>query len=102
MHLTFAQAYAIVCPDGGAVTPHSKQYEDIMALMKQSGYKHYSEKVVEESVPRMPRSVQEAMPFIVTREAPVAALHTSRREWMSVEVNKQAFLKALNKNNNTS
>jgi N-acetylmuramoyl-L-alanine amidase CwlA len=102
MHLTFAQAYAIVCPDGGAVVPHSKQYSDIMELMRQSGYKHYTETVVQDSAPKIPKTVVEASRFMETPQVMEKPLYISRRQWMSVDANKQAFLKALNKNKTTS
>jgi hypothetical protein len=102
MPLTFAQAYAIVCPDGGAVAPDSKKYADIMELMRQSGHQHFSERIAQDSAPKAPRSVQEAQRFIETSETMKPSTKISRREWMSIDVNKEAFLKALNKNNNSS
>ena len=102
MHLTFAQAYAIVCPDGGAVAPDSKKYADIMELMRQSGYRHYSETVVQDSAPKVPRSVQEAKPFIETAKTMEPSVIISRHEWMSVDANRQAFFDILNKNKSSS
>ena len=101
MHLTFAQAYAIVCPDGGAVAPDSKKYADIMELIRQSGHRHFSETIVQDSAPRKPRTVQEAQRFIETPERMKPTGKVSRREWMSVDANRDAFIKALNKNNTT-
>jgi len=102
MPLTFAQAYAIVCPDGGEVIPHSQKFNDIMELMKQSGYKNFRDTLVEDSAPRKPRTVEEARPFIETRQTLEKPLHVSRRQWMSVQANKQAFINALNKNKTSS
>jgi hypothetical protein len=102
MPLTFAQAYAIVCPDGGEVIPHSQKFNDILELMRQSGYKNFRDTLVEDSAPRKPRTVQEAMPFIETRQTLEKPLHVSRRQWMSVQANKQAFINALNKNKTSS
>lgn len=99
MPLTFGEAYAKVCPDGRPVAPGSKDAHDIAELMRQSGYKHYTETIVQDSLPRLPKSVEEVQSFIPTRMAPEAPLYVSRRQWMSVEANKQAFIKALNKNN---
>lgn len=109
MPLTFAEAYAIVCPDGRSVAPTSKDAQDIIALMKQSGYKHFTETVVQDSLPRKPRSEMEGRTFIETPQLYTAIENDtekspfiSKKQWMSVEVNKQAFIKALNKNNKTS
>ena len=102
MPLTFAQAYAIVCPDGGAVAPDSKKYADIMELMRQSGYKHYTESIVQDSAPKIPTSFVEAKRYMETPQVMEKPLYVSRRQWMSVDSNKQAFLKALNKNKTTS
>lgn len=98
MPLTFAQAYAIVCPDGGEVIPHCQKFNDIMELMRQSGYKNFRETLVEDSAPKKPRSVQEAMPFIQTAQRLEKPLKISRNRWMAVEANRLAFLEALNKN----
>ena len=100
MHLTFAQAYALVCPEGGPVTPHSKKYSDIMELMRQSGHVPLHEKMVQESVPKRPMTVQEAMPYIERQLATLPTSKVSKRQWLSVEVNKTAFLDHLNKNKN--
>jgi len=102
MPLTFAQAYAIVCPDGGEVIPYSQKFNDIMELMRQSGYKNFRDTLVEDSAPRKPRNVQEAMPFIETRQCLENPLYVSRREWMAVEANRKCFLNALNKNKTSS
>jgi len=102
MHLTFAQAYAIVCPDGGVVAPDSKEYRDIMELMRQSGHQHFSETIVQDSAPRKPRSVQEAKRFIETPQTMEPSGYISKRQWMSVDANRQAFIKALNKNKTSS
>jgi hypothetical protein len=102
MHLTFAQAYAIVCPDGGPVVPDSKEYRDIMELMRQSGHRHFSETIVQDSAPKAPRSVQEAKRFIETPRTMEPSGKISRREWMSVDANRQRFLEALNKNKSSS
>jgi len=102
MPLTFAQAYAIVCPDGGEVIPHSQKFNDIMELMRQSGYKNFRDTLVEDSAPRKPRTVKEARPFIETEQRLEKPLKISKREWMAVEGNRQLFLEALNKNKTTA
>ena len=102
MPLTFAQAYAIVCPDGGTIVPDSKEHRDIMELMRQSGHQHFSEKIAMDSAPKPPRSVQEAKPFIETARTMEPSKKISRREWMSVDANRDAFIKALNKNKSSS
>lgn len=109
MPLTFAQAYAIVCPDARPVAPGSKDAYDIAELMRQSGYKHYTETIVQESAPRVPRNEMEARSFIETPRTFTSFTNDtgkkpfiSRKQWMSVEVNKIAFIKALNKNKPSS
>jgi hypothetical protein len=97
MPLTFAQAYAIVCPDGGEVTPFSKEFQDIQELMRQSGHVLFQDRLVTENVPRVPRTVQEAMPYIAVQTIDPAPQKISRREWLSIDKNKEKFLKALNK-----
>ena len=97
MPLTFAEAYAKVCPEGGVVVPNSKEYNDIMALIKQSGHKNYKETIVADSAPRKPKSVEETYLFIPTKEVMEKPTYTSRNAWMSVDANRQEFLNALNK-----
>jgi len=98
MHLTFAQAYEIVCPDGRTVAPYSKDFSDIQELMRQSGHVPFQDKIASEIVPRPPTDALQARHFIeqVSREPP--PLKISKRQWLSVEANKQSFLAALNKN----
>jgi hypothetical protein len=95
--LTFAQAYEIVCPDGGPVAPNSKEYIDIMELMRQSGYVPFQDKLIIENVPRVPKTILEAKPFHEQRHIDPAPLKVSKKQWMSVTANKELFLKALNK-----
>lgn len=95
MHLTFAEAYAKVCPDGGPVVPNSREYSDIMELMRQSGHVNFQDNLVHEYVPKAPKSVQEAQPFIERQIAPGPTPNLSRRDFMSVKVNKELFLKHL-------
>jgi hypothetical protein len=102
MPLTFAQAYAIVCPDGGEVLPYSQKFNDILELMRQSGYKNFRDTLVEDSAPKKPRTVKEARPFIETEQRLERPLKISKQEWMAVEANRQRFLKALNKNKTTA
>jgi len=97
MPLTFGQAYAIVCPDGGEVLPNSRQYCDIMELMKQSGYVSLNDRMVKESVPKIPTTVQEAQVFMERRTVTEPTGLISKRQWLSVEANRQAFIKHLNK-----
>tara|TARA_R110000868_G_scaffold334803_1_gene595487 strand:+ start:857 stop:1177 length:321 start_codon:yes stop_codon:yes gene_type:complete len=104
MHLTFAQAYALVCPEGGPVVPHSKEYTDIMELMRQSGHVPVEERLVIERVPKVPTSVQQALPYIERAVATLPTDKVSKRQWLSIDVNRETFLKHLNmkKNNNSS
>jgi len=102
MPLTFAEAYAKVCPEGGVVAPKSKEYNDIVELMRQSGHTKYTETLVQDSAPRIPRTVQETRRFIETPQVMCKPLKISKREWLSVEANRQCFLNALNKNKTKS
>ena len=97
MPLTFAQAYAIVCPDGGEVTPFSKEFQDIQELMRQSGHVLFQDRLVTESVPRVPRTVEEARPYIERQTIDPRPQVISKRQWLSIDKNKEKFLKALNK-----
>ena len=97
MPITFGEAYKIVCPDGGEVTPDSKQYRDIIELMRQSGYVSLNERMVKESVPKIPRTVKEAMPFLERIPATEPSGKISKKRWLSVEANRNAFIKHLNK-----
>lgn len=102
MPLNFGEAYKIVCPNGGAVAPNSKEYKDIMELMRQSGHTTFRDTVVEDTTPRIPRSVEEAKPYMETPQLLEKPLLISRHEWMSVDANRQCFLNALNKNKTKS
>jgi hypothetical protein len=53
--------------------------------------------MVKESVPKIPTTVQEAMPFMERRLATEPSGKISKRRWLSVEANKEAFIKHLNK-----
>lgn len=94
MPLTFAEAYKIVKPNGGIVKPNTKEFSDIMELMRQSGYVSVQQNLVEENVPRVPQTIQEAKRYI---ERPVSTklLYVSKKEWLSVDANREAFLKHL-------
>jgi len=97
MPLTFGEAYKIVCPDGRSVVPYSKDFNDIFELMKQSGHTDFQDNLVVESLPKIPETVQEAQPYIERRVMDSAPQFISKRQWLSVDVNKQAFLNAINK-----
>ena len=96
MPLTFAQAYAIVCPDGREVVPNSQDFNDIIELMKQSGHVSFQDKLVVDLQPRIPTTVQEARPFIARQniEAPNIV---SKRQWLSIQANRNLFINSLNK-----
>ena len=96
MPLTFAQAYAIVCPDGGAVAPHSKEFSDIQELMRQSGHVNFQDRLLVENVPKPVTTIAQATRF-VERPLKTETLYISKREWLSVAANKELFLNALNK-----
>ena len=94
--LTFAQAYAIVCPDGRPVDPISQEFRDIQELMRQSGYVPFQDKLVTESVPRVPEKVSDLKRFH-ERPAREPSVYVSKREWLSVAANKEKFLASLNR-----
>jgi len=100
MPITFGEAYAKVCPYGGEVTPDSKEYRDIMELMAQSGYVPLHDRMIKDSEPKQPRTIKEAMPFLERIPATEPSGKISKRRWLSVEANRNAFIKHLNKNNN--
>lgn len=101
MPLSFNDAYKIVCPEGGEVKPDSKQYVDIMELMRQSGHVNYKD-ALGLSGPKIPRTVDDTKRYM---ERPVVAVEgakikLSKAEWFSVDVNRDLFVKHHNKNNN--
>jgi hypothetical protein len=97
MPTTFEEAYKIVCPDGREVVPYSKDFNDILELMKQGGYVDFQDNLVVESVPKKPRTVEEARPFIERKVVDKAKKFVSKNEWLSIDANRNAFLNALNK-----
>lgn len=95
--MTFGEAYAIVCPDGGAITPDSREYSEIMELMKQSGYVPLHDRMVKDSEPKIPTTVQETMPFLERIPVTEPSGKISKKQWLSISVNREAFIKHLNK-----
>ena len=100
--MTFGEAYAIVCPEGGEVTPDSRKYKDIMELMTQSGYVPLHDKLAKESEPTKATTIQGTKRFSERVPVTEPSGYISKKQWLSIDVNKQAFLKHLNKNNNSS
>jgi hypothetical protein len=94
--LTFAQAYAIVCPDGRPVDPDSQDFRDIQELMRQSGYVLFQDKLVKEMVPKIPETVLEARRFH-ERPSIEPSIKVSKRAWLSIDANRAAFLGRLNR-----
>lgn len=80
--LTFAEAYAIVCPNGGEVIPDSQEFKHIMELMGQE-------------------TVVLPAPTAPAKKAPqISNIVISKRQWMADTGNHDLFLKHLNKKNN--
>lgn len=98
MPLTFAQAYAIVCPEGNPVVPKSKEFNDILELMRQSGYLAFQDTFVKENVPRVPKTEQEAKQYIERVVVAPTTTKVSKKQWLSVAANREAFMANLNKN----
>jgi hypothetical protein len=98
MPLNFGEAYAIVCPDGGVVLPDSKEYRDIMELMKQSGYMNFQDRLVKENVPVQPTRIDQVRQFTARDIVTPQPTKVSKKEWLSVQVNRDAFLAHLLKN----
>jgi hypothetical protein len=96
MPISFVDAWKIVCPDGREVVPYSKDFNDIFELMKQSGHTEFQDNLVVESVPKQPMTVEEAKPYIERKVVDKAVQFVSKRQWLSVDTNKQNFLKVLN------
>ena len=99
--LTFAEAYAIVCPDGCPVDPGSQAFRDIQELMRQSGHVSFQDKLVTELIPRPPKNISEIKRFS-ERPAQEPSTKISKRQWLSVAANREMFMKHLNKNNNST
>jgi hypothetical protein len=95
--MTFEEAWKIVCPDGRKVEPQSKDFRDIYELMKQSGHTDFQDNLVVESVPKVPQTVEESKQYIERRVIDSAPQFISKKQWLSVDANKRAFLNALNK-----
>lgn len=98
MPLTFAQAYSIVCPDGGPVVPRSKEFDDIMELMRQSGYLAFQDTLVKENVPRVPKTIEEAKTYIERDLVTPTSINVSKKQWLGVAANREAFMTHLNNN----
>jgi len=96
MPKTFEEAWKIVCPDGQEVVPHSKDFNDILEIMKQSGHTDFQDNLVVESVPKKAMTVEEAKPYIERKVVNTAVQFVSKRQWLSVDTNKKNFLKVLN------
>ena len=97
MPLTFGEAYAIVCPDGGPIEPHSKEYNDIMELMRQSGYLHFQDRLVKENVPVQATRVDQVRQFTERDAFAPTSVKVSKKQWLSVKAHKDAFLAHLHK-----
>jgi hypothetical protein len=95
MPLTFVEAYKQVCPNGGAVVPGSKEYNDIITLMNDSGYESFMGKLEPDPEPKesAPVCTEQKTSVCVTR--PLQKI--SKRQWMSVDANRDLFVKCLNK-----
>lgn len=96
MPLTFDEAHAIVCPDGRKITPQCKEYKEILEVMKQSGYVPYRDRIAVEMIPKRPKTVKEARRYMELPTKLVFPTKVSRKQWMSIDSNKQRFLEALN------
>jgi len=97
MPMNFGEAYAIVCPEGGPVEPNSKEYQQIMEVMKQSGYVPLQDRLVKDIEPKRPTTVKEAMPYLERMVATEPSGKISKRQWLSIDVHREAFIKHLNK-----
>jgi hypothetical protein len=97
MPLNFGEAYAIVCPDGGVVHPDSKEYRDIIELMRQSGHLNLQDRLVKENVPIQPTRIDQVRQFVARDIITPQPTKVSKKEWLSVQVNREAFIKHINK-----
>lgn len=89
--MTFGEAYKIVCPDCRPVVPGSQDMKDIVELMRQSGHLHYTDRLVHEAVPVVPKRIDQVRRFT---ERPVISPETTRvskKQWLSVAANREAF-----------
>jgi hypothetical protein len=97
MPLTFSEAYNIVCPEGEVVLPDSKEYRDIMELMRQSGYLNFQDRLVKENVPVQPTRIDQVRQFTARDTITPQNTKVSKKEWLSVAANREAFIKHINK-----
>jgi len=87
--ITFLQAKERVCPDR-PVEPGSKEHMDILELMRQSGHVFAEESIIIPVVMPPAKTVADLKLF---RERPVAPKPkaVSKKEWLSVDANRQAY-----------
>jgi hypothetical protein len=97
MVLNFGEAYAIVCPNGGAVHPESQQYRDIMELMRQSGHLQLQDRLVKENVPVQATRIDQVRQFTERQAIAPESTKVSKKQWLSVKAHRDAFLAHLQK-----
>jgi len=95
--MTFAEAHLIVCPDGDPVNARSKEFQDILELMRQSGHINFQERLVQENVPVVPKTVDQVRQFTAKATVVPTSVKISKKDWLSVDVNREAFIKHINK-----
>jgi hypothetical protein len=88
MPISFLEALARVSPDK-PVTPGSKEHDDILTLMRQSGHVFAAENVPEVLPP--PKHIYELSPYRERPTATVVSKPVSKREWLSVEANRKEY-----------
>jgi len=91
MPITFAQAKAQICPDRNVV-PGSKDHQDILELMRQSGMLYPEDmrpKAVEyaRTIPQFNKRFGE----LTALEKPQARKGISKNEWLSIDVHRKAY-----------
>lgn len=98
MPLTFEEAYKRVCPNGEPLVPNTKEFRDVMELMRQSGFVPFQDTLADAHTIRTPTTVEQAKPYITRDVKPYKLPLISKREWLSIEANRKPFLEHLNKN----
>ena len=96
MPISFLEAKARVSPDA-PVTPGSKEFDDIMELMRQSGHIFAEDNTPAQPLP--PPKVWSDLSLFRERPEPTPKPKgVSKREWLLVDVNRKAYEDHIKKN----
>jgi len=65
--------------------------------MRQSGHINFQERLVQENVPVVPKTVDQVRQFTAKATVVPTSVKISKKDWLSVDVNREAFIKHINK-----